>query len=426
MRRRLLVLLSLVALAVAVAAPALAQDPIRAQDVERHLAALDRIAAENGGNRAAGLPGEAATAAYASDQLAAAGWNVSRTDVPFDFWAERSPGVVGAHRPGRDFVTLHYSGSGDVTARVRPINGGGCRRREFRRFPRGRIAMVAAAGCSFRRAANLARRAGARAVLVADFTDGPPTAGTLVRPGVGLPVVSVRLPILRRLARRRARIRVRVDAIDERRTTQNVIAELPGTAPDAVVMAGGHMDSIPRGPGINDNGSGVAALIEAGVQLARRDRGRATIRLAFWAAHENGIFGSASYVRRLPAEERRRIRAYLNIDMVASPNAVPEVYASRRSIRRVLVRHLRGAGRTSTDGGSDHTPFMKAGIPIGGIYTGSLEPKSRRQARRWGGTWGKERDECYHQPCDTLGHVSLRFAALAATATANALGDLAR
>jgi aminopeptidase S len=234
------------------------------------------------------------------------------------------------------------------------------------------------------------------------------------------------MPILRRMHRRNARIRVRVDAIDEKRVTQNVIGELPGTQPNRVVMAGGHMDSIPRGAGMNDNGSGVAALLEAARVLPQRERGRATIRLAFWAAHENGIFGSTSYLRELPPAERRRIRAYLNIDMVGSPNGVPEIYASRRSIGRVLRKYIRGAGRTTTDAGSDHTPFMEARIPIGGIYTGSLEPKDRRQARRWGGTWGKERDACYHQPCDDLDNVSLRMLALSATATANSLADLAR
>lgn len=414
------------AVSLAAAGTAAGQQAITEQDVARHLDALAQIARDNGGNRAAGHPGDTATAGYVAEQLAATGWSVSRTDVPFAFWAERSPPALGAHRPGRDFVTLHYSGSGDVTARVRRVRGGGCSRRSFRGFPRGRIAALTAAGCSFRRAANLGRRAGARAVLVADFTGGAPTAGTLVRPGAGLPVLGVRLPVLRRLAARRARVRVRVDAIDERRVAQNVIGELPGTQEGRVVMAGGHMDSIPGGAGINDNGSGVAALLESARVLAQRERGRATVRLAFWAAHENGIFGSVRYLRDLAPADRRGIRAYLNIDMVGSPNGVPEVYASRRSIRRLLLRHLRGAGRTSTDGGSDHTPFMRAGIPVGGIYTGSLEPKSRRQARRWGGTWGKERDRCYHQRCDDRDNVSLRLLALSANATAGALSDLAR
>ncbi|HEX2087408.1 MAG TPA: M28 family peptidase [Solirubrobacteraceae bacterium] len=413
-------------LAVAAAAPAPAQDVVGEQDLQPHLGALHAIALESGGHRAAGTPGEARTAEYAAAQLAEAGWTVARTDVPFDYWEERSPPTLGAYRHGTDFVTVHYSGPGDLTARVRAIRGGGCRPRDFRRFPRGRIALVAAYGCTFRRAAVLAQRAGARGMLVADFTAGPPVAATLGRPGLRLPVVSVRLPIAARLARRRPRLRLRVDSITERRVTQNVVAELPGTEPNAVVMAGGHMDSTPRGPGMNDNGSGVAALVAMGRQLAVRPRGRATLRFGFWAAHEPGMYGASRYARDLPREERRRVRAYLNLDMLGSPNGAPEVYTTTRAMRRLLARHLRGAGRTSADAPSDHTAFSRIGIPIGGIYTGSLEPKTRAQRRRWGGTAGKERDACYHRPCDDLDNVDLRMLSITATAARNALEELAR
>ena len=421
-RSAVLALLPLLVLA----APAAAHNSIPGEVLRGHLEALARIAAQNGGNRAAGTPGETRSGDYAAERLAEAGWTITRTDVPFDYWEEGEGARVGSLRHGRDFLTLYYSGAGDVRARVQGIRDSGCEKRDFRRFRRGRIAIVAASYCSFRRSAMLAQRAGARAVMVADFTDGPPTAGTLVRPGVRIPVVSVRLPIARRYARSRPRLRVRVQPIAERRTTQNVVAELPGTDPQRVVMAGGHMDSIPRGIGNNDNGSGVAALIEMGWHLATAERGRATVRLAFWAAHENGMFGSRAYVRALPREERRRIEAYLNIDMLGSPNGVPEIYATSRRVRRALAQYLPGAGGTSEDAGSDHLPFMRARIPIGGIYTGSLEPKSGRQQRRWGGQAGKERDACYHQPCDDLDNINLPLLSLTATAGAHALADLSR
>ena len=426
MRRAAVLLVLMLAGAVGLVAPAAAQDPIGREELRGHLNELQRIANENGGNRAAGLPGDAATANYIADRLQAAGWNVTRTDVPFDFWQESGTPVLGSLRYGADFLTLHYSGAGEVTGRVQAIRRGGCARRDFRRFRRGGIAIVAADFCTFRRAADLAVRAGARAILVADYTNGPPTLGSLGRPGVGVPVLSVRLPVLRRMARSRPRIRLRVETVEERRVTQNVVADLPGTANANVVVAGGHMDSIARGAGMNDNGSGVVALLSSARLLAQRERGRATIRLAFWAAHENGLYGSAAYLRQLPAAERRRIRAYLNIDMVGSPNGVPEIYATSPRIRRALQRNLRGAGRTGAQSLSDHSPFMRRGIPVGGIYTGSLEPKFRRQARRWGGVVGKERDACYHQPCDDAANVSLRMLALTSNATANALAELAR
>ena len=416
-----------VAAAVLAAAPgASAQEPIPPEALAPHLDALAGIAAANGGHRSAGTPGEAQTGDYAAARLAEAGWTISHTDVPFTYWEERAPALLGAYRPRRDFVALHYSGAGDVTARVRTVGGGGCKPRAFRRFPRGRIALVTAAFCSFRSAAKRARRAGARAVIVGDFSGGPPTLGTLVRPDIPIPVVSVRLPIARRLAERRTPIHLRVDAVAEERVTRNVLAELPGTEADEVVMAGAHMDGVRSGVGMNDNGSGVAALIEAGRRIAALPRGRRTVRLAFFAAHEPSMAGSIRYVRELPREERRRIRAFLNIDMVASPNGVPEIYSSSRRLRSVLERRLRGAGRTPVDVPSDHTPFLKARIPVAGIYTGSLEPKNRRQARRWGGTAFKERDRCYHLACDDRDNISLRMLSLTTTATAGALEDLAR
>ena len=412
--------------ALLLAPSARAQSTVAEGDLQRHLQAIFDAALANGGNRAAGTKGETATGDYAADRLAEAGWMISRTDVRFPYWSERRPAVVGAYRYGRDYVTLHYSGRGDVRARVVAVDRGGCRKRAFRRFPRGRIAALTASGCGFRRAVILAQRAGAKAVIVADYGNGAPAQGTLIKQrGIRIPAVSVRLPVARRIARRRSPIRIAVDVIAEPRVTQNVIAELPGTDPSRVVMAGGHIDSVPRGAGMNDNGSGVAALIEMGRHLAGRPHG-ATLRIGLWAAHEPGVYGANRYVGALPAEERRRIAAYVNVDMVGSPNGFPELFFNRRALGGVLRRHLEGAGRTSADLAGDADPFRRAGVPIGGFYTGSVEPKERSQVRRWGGRVGVERDGCYHTPCDVLTNVDLKLLGVTATAATNAVEELAR
>jgi Zn-dependent M28 family amino/carboxypeptidase len=119
-----------------------------------------------------------------------------------------------------------------------------------------------------------------------------------------------------------------------------VIAETAAGGGDRVVMAGGHLDSVPAGPGINDNGSGTAALLEIADALGGRARG-ARIRLAFWGAEELGLIGSRRYVRRLTPEQRDAIAAYLNLDMVGSPepahgvysDADPRIERRRRSLR---------------------------------------------------------------------------------------------
>ena len=147
--------------------------------------------------------------------------------------------------------------------------------------------------------------------------------------------------------------------------THNVIAETPGGDGERVVMAGAHLDSVRGGPGINDNGSGVAALIEAAEAIGPDPPG-ARVRLAFWGAEELGLLGSRHYVRSLDRAERRRISAYLNFDMVGSPNAVPELYSDGDAdLERVLRR--------------------AAGRPLGSTRGGhSIGPRSVRRGRRAG------------------------------------------
>jgi Zn-dependent M28 family amino/carboxypeptidase len=233
-------------------------------------------------------------------------------------------------------------------------------------------------------------------------------SGTLAGPGIRIPVVIASTRALGDVADG-AEVAVNVDADSEERTTENVIAETPGGTPEHVVMAGGHLDSVRGGPGINDNGSGVAALIELAEAVGAEPPG-ARVRLAFWGAEELGLVGSRHYVESLDRAERRLIRGYLNFDMVGSPNAVPEVYvdgnpALARLLRRVTPGRL---GSASAGTGSDHAPFKAAGLAIGGLYTGGPEP-----ARG-----GRPRDPCYHLSCDTARNVDrstlLRMARAAA------------
>ena len=236
-------------------------------------------------------------------------------------------------------------------------------------------------------------------------------SGTLAAPGIRIPVVLV--PDT--LARDGAPVRVDVDATSGRRVTHNVIAETPGGDGDRVVMAGGHLDSVRGGPGINDNGSGAATLIEAAEAIGPKPPGT-RVRLAFWGAEELGLLGSRYYVRSLDRAERRRISAYLNFDMVGSPNAVPEFYADGdaelgRVLRRAAGRPL---GTVEAGGSSDHAPFAAAGVPVSGLYTGANER----------GPGGRPRDACYHLACDTVERVNRPVLLQMARAAAEALKQL--
>jgi aminopeptidase S len=195
----------------------------------------------------------------------------------------------------------------------------------------------------------------------------------------------------------------------------NVIAETPGGDARHVVMAGGHLDSVYNGPGIDDNGSGVETLIEAAEAIGPNPPG-AKVRVAFWAAEELGLLGSRRYVRSLGSGDRGRIEAYLNFDMVGSPNAVPAVYADGdQDLAQVLRKSSdRKLGEVTVGQASDHTFFQLSGIPINGLYTGSSEA----------GPGGKARDPCYHLACDTVDNVDLPVLLSMAKTTAAALRTL--
>jgi Iap family predicted aminopeptidase len=377
----------------------------RARDrAGEHLSALQRIADEHDGTRAAGTPGDRATSEYLVEQLRADGYRVSTQDfrVPV-YRVKRAPRLVVDGRAVKEIHAFQFSPSGRVTGRVRQIAALGCRARDFQLLQRGEIALVRRGDCLFVIKASLARRAGAAAVLIANDQPGP-TPGSLYQPRDGIPVVGVTRD--ERLAGRRAT--VSVQATSARRETTNVIAETGPADADRVVMAGAHHDSVPQGPGLNDNGSGTVALLTIAehVDADRLPPGTA-LRLGFWAAEEIGLVGSRRYVDGLGAEERRRIVAYVNLDMVGSPDAEPAVYDTGNRVEAMLRRHLPAdAPQERLDGNSDHASFETYDIPTGGIFTGL--------------------DDCYHEACDTRRNVDRAVLAQSTQAAEAALLDLAR
>ena len=384
-------------------------------ELGEHLSALQEIANGSDGTRAAGTPGDRASVDYVAKRLREAGWTVRLQLVRFPYFNLRGASMsIGGRRlrEARDFQVLSYSGAGRTNGRLRRLSTG-CEADEYSGLVAGDVPLVSRGVCFFREKAFLAQRAGASALVVIDDSPtqrGVPS-GTLAAPGIRIPVVLVSDT----LARDGAAVRVDVDATSARRATHNVIAETPGGDGDRVVMAGGHLDSVRGGPGINDNGSGAATLIEAAEAIGPKPPG-ARVRLAFWGAEELGLLGSRHYVRSLDRDDRRRISAYLNFDMVGSPNAVPEFYADGdaelgRVLRRAAGRPL---GTVEAGGSSDHAPFAAAGVPVSGLYTGADEL----------GPGGGPRDACYHLACDTVERVNRPVLLRMARAAAEALSRL--
>jgi FMN phosphatase YigB (HAD superfamily) len=165
-------------------------------------------------------------------------------------------------------------------------------------------------------------------------------------------------------------------------SSRNVIAEKPGTGaePRSLVVVTAHLDSIntrggaaARAPGADDNGSGSAGLLSIAAALAEHPQQVHDLRLILFGGEEQGLFGSRQHVARLSAGERARIRAVLNMDMIATLNTPSRgVLLEGAPVSQSVIDGLvLAAGTFSTLAvstsltpfNSDHVPFIDAGIP---------------------------------------------------------------
>jgi Zn-dependent M28 family amino/carboxypeptidase len=411
--------------------------------VREHQAALQAIADANGGNRAEQTPGYAASVDYVVDQLTAAGWDVAVEDFTYQELLGELEQLTPP--PPAAYETGGYTGSagGEVTGPLIPVDihlapprpsDSGCEEADFEGldFSGGNdIALIQRGTCFFARKAVNAQAAGAEAVTIFNQGNTPDREGLIVADVSeledGTPA-NVRIPVLgatfaagEALARPGSTARVETEYVT--RTSQNVLAELPGRNDDNVVMAGAHLDSVPDGPGISDNGSGTGALLEIAEQLAHH-RPQNTVRFAWWGAEERNLFGSTAYVEALSDTEKERIALYLNFDMIGSPNYVFQVSDADQSTFEAPVDvpdgsiaiedlfeswyTLRGHpyDDSAFDGRSDYQAFIENGIPSGGLFTGAEVLKTEEQVEIWGGVAGEQFDPCYHASCDTLDNVN--------------------
>ena len=403
-------------------------------------ARMDALASVTTGSaafRAIGSSGFDAAADLVAGELRAAGWTV--TDDRFTTPAFADPGGSALVVDGRSFGVadlrpLIFAPAGDVSGAAFSIDwdpdaheatGKGCAAADYAGLPHGAIVLVRPGPC-FRRAQIMVAQDAGAVGFVAGYpwaASGEVLRPTLIEPtGLRIPAAAASRVVgaaLAAAALSGASIRLTTHAETKPSATRSVIGELAGSQPDKVVMLGAHLDSVIDGPGINDNGSGVAALLE----IARALRGShplATIRLAFWTAEEPGLHGSTHYVAGLPAGGRDAIVAYLNADMLASPNGFAGVYdslgapAGSATVRDLVSQAVTRAGGTPVmvdpGSGSDHTPFAGAGIAIGGVYAGARELVTEDQAAASGSTAGQPADACYHLACDDGSDVDLRLA----------------
>ncbi len=414
------------------------QRDVKVKNMRKHQLALQKIADANGGTRASGTPGFAASVRYVKRQLEEADYRVKQITFDFPYYQKNAPGQFSQSQPvirsfveGTDFETMDFSGNGSVTAVVQGVAGGlvlppvggstnGCAAADFAGFTAGNIALIQRGTCTFQEKSENAVAAGASAVIIFNEGNNPGRqdafVGTLGAPQA-VPVIFVTHALGVDLRSSAATVTVTTDTTSEIRPTYNLLAETRGDA-DQTVVVGAHLDSVVGGAGIEDNGSGSSAILEIALQLRKGEyRTRNKVRFMWFGGEEAGLLGSEDYVANLTDAERAKIALNLNFDMIASPNFVRFVYDGDGSdtpdagppgsaeIEQVFADHFAQKGLpfepTAFDGRSDYGPFIDAGIAAGGLFTGAEELKTPEQQAIYGGTVGMQLDPCYHEACDT-------------------------
>ena len=408
------------------------RERVTTDNLYAHLTQLQNIAKANKGTRAVGTPGFEASIDYVVGILRGRGFDVQISqflarvfkDGPVTLTVGGAP--VTAKALEYSIATRGVSGP-LVAAPVEDTPG--CAASDYDRLPvAGAVVLVDRGVCPFSVKEAMAAQRGAVGLIVADNVDEQRMGATLGQDtDVKIPVVGVSNADGAMLRSKPGRVTLKVDASTEISKARNVIAQTKTGSTNNVVMLGAHLDSVVDGPGINDNGSGVAAVLEAAVQFGSRPNIRNAVRFAFWGAEELGTVGSKNYVASLNVDQLKDIALYLNFDMLGSPNpgyftydgdqSIPprkdeteaRVNEGSAGIERTLVTYLGDSGKiaqdTAFDGRSDYEAFTEAGVPSGGLFSGAEENKTPDQVKLWGGTPDAPFDPNYHKPTDTVDHI---------------------
>ncbi|TFV59177.1 M20/M25/M40 family metallo-hydrolase [Mycobacterium sp. PS03-16] len=405
---------------------------VTADAMMAHLAELQKIADAHGGNRALGSPGYDASVDFVANKLRDKGFEVQTPEfeVRLPFAEDPALTVAGRAVTAKPLeFTIGTAGVSGPLVAARVEDSPGCTASDYDGLPvQGAVVLVDRGECPFGDKQAAAAERGAVALVVANNVDGDEMGGTLGETtDVRIPVVSVTKALGEQLRADPGEATLRLEAGVRTERTRNIIAQTNTGSTADVVMVGAHLDSVPEGPGINDNGSGVAAVLETALQLGPDPDVRNTVRFGFWGAEEVGLRGSSDYTQSLTEEQLRDIALYLNFDMLGSPNPgyftydgnqsappdpqgrVPRVPEGSAGIERMLVAYLDEAGKpaedTGFDGRSDYDGFTRAGIPAGGIFSGAEAEMTPEQAQKWGGDAGQPFDPNYHKPGDTLDNI---------------------
>lgn len=384
--------------------------------LSEHLFQLDKIGQAHNNTRAYGTPGYAASSDYVLAQIPADAFNVSRQFFTHTYHETRAISVTGPGGEDVEVYSLMYNHATPVPEGITaplvalPVDddrGSGCFEDQWSGVAvADRLVLVKRGVCGIPDKIRLAKDHGAAGVILVHNTPLTPNVGTLSASNIGKLVPLGLIPLsageawfARLAAGEQLTVTLLVDAFFEERESWNILADTIEGDEDNVIVLGAHLDSVPVGPGLNDDGSGVVAQIEIARQLVHFHSYPNKIRLAFWGAEEQGLVGSLFYTSHLSAAEADAIRFYFNYDMIGSPVPVYGIYVGENPADKVgaqlLLDYLTAKGKPAYFGGfgtgSDYVGFLNLGIPSSGVQTGGGDPA----------------DLCYHLACDTFENVNL-------------------
>jgi Zn-dependent M28 family amino/carboxypeptidase len=376
-------------------------------------------------------------------------WTVTKQPFVELFTAATTKLTVAGEELKADYLT-YGPGADNVKGNLVAVSQLGCNAADYPAGVSGNVALISRGECNFSIKASNAKTAGATAAIIYNNLPLQALAGTLGGDGDYAPVVGVTQEIgtelLAKAAAGATEATIFIETIRENRTNYNVIAETKGGDHDNVLMIGGHTDSVFAGPGINDDGSGTIGVLVVAEALAKY-KVKNAVRLGFWGAEEFGKLGSFHYLKTIngsisgSAAEAAKIRAYLNFDMIASPNYVLGIYdgdgsafnfsgpAGSDKIEKDFEKFYEDNGKPHVPSlftlRSDYAAFLENGIPSGGLFTGAEVLKTEEEAKMFGGEAGKALDECYHQKCDDINNLSHEAYLLNTQSIANSVGKYA-
>ncbi|CAF0912270.1 unnamed protein product [Rotaria sp. Silwood1] len=441
-------------------------DSIRIEDLMYHLNELQRIANNTGNTRAIGTRGFTETVNYIYNYLVnnVATLEVFREQVPIqNFTIKGDPILIlsindsnetftySTNLARSDFTYVNYSAPINLTKfNLVVVPNNGCNDLDWQNV-RGRAASVVVGGtCTSAEKGELANKYNASALLY--YNHGLTTTSLApviirLRQANKLPALFLSYAAGQKLVNVANLTNVNIWLQVEREDypsfyVENICADTKEGNINETIVVGGHSDSVPVGPGINDNGSGTMAILVLATNLARLYQSgnytkyRYRVRFCWWAAEEIGLVGATYHAQQAknssvpPGQQLQDYLINLNYDMLGSPNFMLGIYDGSTAKPGTPQSAINGSIRISeafcnwfntknlpwdyTDfsGRSDYGPFLAAGIVAGGLFSGADETKTAEQRTKYeeklgqGGLTGAILDPCYHRACDTTDNIN--------------------